>query len=84
MILVVDTSARIGKIEDVGYVHYDTELLSTEQVTVKTEKNETFKQALARVDGLADNYDVKGLKYLGVEGHWKVYYIEGSLTKFVY
>ena len=28
--------------------------------------------------------EVENLKYLGVEGHWKVYYEEGSLTRFVY
>lgn len=28
--------------------------------------------------------DADKLKYLGIEGNWKVYYEEGSLTKFVY
>ena len=28
--------------------------------------------------------DSKKLKYLGIEGNWKVYYEEGSLTSFIY
>jgi len=28
--------------------------------------------------------DAAKLKYLGVEGHWKVYYVEGSLSTFIY
>ena len=31
VVYVMDTCQKIGKIEGVGYVHYDTELLQVEQ-----------------------------------------------------
>ena len=49
-------------------------------IDVKQVLSEETEEIIEFSQGL----QVDNLKYLGVEGHWKVYYEEGSLTRFVY
>lgn len=50
---------------------------------MKKVNSKTLKQTLAEVEELAIG-DPSQLKYVGEEGHWKVFYLERSLTKFIY
>ena len=43
-----------------------------------------IKKVLSQETEFVEDLKVDHLKYLGVEGHWKVYYEEGSLSRFIY
>ena len=83
----MDSCQKIGKIQGVGYVHYDAELFNTKQ-KVTQESSLDLKSVLTQLrtqdESFFSEIYLSKLRYLGIEGHWKVFYEENSLTRFVY
>ena len=76
----MDSVQKLGRFEDTGFIHYDTGLLTTEQFITQLAPPKSGAELLhALLTTTATNPLLANtrLNYLGVEGHWKVYNIEG-------
>ena len=83
----MDSTQKLGRLEGVGFVHYDSGLLSSDQRICSRQPPKSGSELLHSILTLDQAESVKEsskLNYLGVEGHWKVYNFEGQYGKFLY